>query len=280
MIFSRLCISALLYTAITFSTSIFAGPFAPAAGQSGSTAIAASDPSIQSWAGVVESYLPGSNIDAEFQTPNKALNTAGDSNGLGEGFIFDIVSLGRGGQITLTFYPPITNGSGYDFAVFENSFSDGFLELAWVEVSSNSVDYFRFIGASLTPNPIGAFTTSMDPTDITGFAGKYRGGYGAPFDLDELPDDPNLDKSAITHVRLIDIVGDGTTLDDTVLNNPVYDPYPTVSSAGFDLDAIAALHIALPDKHNVPLPPVTTFLLAVFLSIGFHLTKQKTLSKR
>ncbi|MFN6048554.1 MAG: T9SS C-terminal target domain-containing protein, partial [Bacteroidota bacterium] len=47
-----------------------------------------------------------------------------------------VVSLGDGGIATLTFDPPITNGDGFDFAVFENTFLDTFLELAFVEVST------------------------------------------------------------------------------------------------------------------------------------------------
>jgi len=36
------------------------------------------------------------------------------------GMIFQVYRLGRGGQITLTFNPPIEDGEGWDFAVFEN----------------------------------------------------------------------------------------------------------------------------------------------------------------
>ncbi|MEZ4549679.1 MAG: hypothetical protein R2874_04140 [Desulfobacterales bacterium] len=56
------------------------------------------------------------------------------------GSSFDVV-LGRGGSIILTFDPPVENGEGWDFAVFENSFNDFNLELAFVEVSSNGTDF-------------------------------------------------------------------------------------------------------------------------------------------
>ena len=61
-----------------------------------------------------------------------------------------VVSLGDGGYGILTFDEPIDNGLGWDFAVFENSFSDDFLELAFVEVSSDGINFFRFPATSLT----------------------------------------------------------------------------------------------------------------------------------
>ena len=41
-------------------------------------------------------------------------------------------------------------------------------------------------------------------------------------------------------IRLIDIVGDGSATDAS--GDPIYDPFPTVGSAGFDLDAVAVIH--------------------------------------
>ena len=71
--------------------------------------------------------------------------------------------------------------------------------------------------------------------------GKYRQGYGTPFDLADLSDKPevlsgDVDLSSISHVRIVDVVGDGTFLDS--LGKVIYDPYPTSGSAGFDLDAV------------------------------------------
>jgi hypothetical protein len=192
------------------------------------------DPAIVDWADGVAEYLPGDEIDATWQNADEALGPA-------EGSSFDIVCLGRGGEITLTFDPPISNGDGWDLAVFENGFRDTFLELAFVEVSSNGVDFVQFDGASLTLIPVPAFG-SLDPTDVDGLAGKYRQGYGTPFDLQDLADKASVtsglvDLDAITHVRIVDIVGDGSTLDSD--GRIIYDPYPTSGSAGFDLDAVA-----------------------------------------
>ena len=224
-------------------TPALAGPYAPAAGVDGSTAISKDDPLIQSWASGYLGYLPGANLDAAWQTPDKALGPA-------EGTSTDIVSLGTGGSITLTFDDPIANGDGYDFAVFENSFSDTFLELALVEVSSDGVNFFQFDAFSLTPDPVSAFG-SLDPTNIDGLAGKYRQGWGTPFDLDVFSGVAGLDINNVSYVRLLDVVGDGSMFDNSPTPNPIYDPYMTTGSAGFDLDAIAVLNSA---STVVPVP--------------------------
>ena len=75
---------------------------------------------------------------------------------------------------------------------------------------------------------------SIDPTNIDGLAGKYRAGYGTPFDLS------SVGLSRATHVRLIDVVGDSTAHDTT--GDIIYDPHPTGGSAGFDLDAVGVIH--------------------------------------
>ena len=97
---------------LAISFQIAADPFAPAAEKNGSTAIAAESPSILAWAQGYENYFPGSHVDPQFQTPEKALFNAGNSDGNNVGYTYDIVSLGRGGSITLLFDPPIRNGEG------------------------------------------------------------------------------------------------------------------------------------------------------------------------
>jgi len=133
------------------------------------------------------------------------------SNALGkaEGDIYSVVSLGDGGVATLTFDHAITNGPGYDFAVFENAWNNTFLELAFVEVSSDGNNFFRFNSVSLTPTntQVGSFG-ALDTTNIHNLAGKYCAGYGTPFDLQEFKDvNSLLDVNSITHVRIIDVVG-------------------------------------------------------------------------
>ncbi len=209
-----------------------------AAGSDGTTAISKDDSAIVSWAtGFVEPVLWGENLDEAWKTPEKALGQAlGGST--------DIVSLGRGGHIVLTFDPPITNGEGFDFAVFENGFNDTFLELAFIEVSSDGEHFERFDSAYLGESSIGAFG-AHSPTHMNGLAGKYRAGFGTPFDLETLANrqsaiDGLLDLENIGYVRVLDIVGDGSTYDS--FGHTIYDPYMTTGSAGFDLDAIGVLN--------------------------------------
>jgi hypothetical protein len=190
------------------------------------------DPAFVGWATGYVDYNPGTELDSQWQTPENALNEA-------VGSAEDIVSLGRGGSITMTFDTPITDGEGWDFAVFENAINDTFLELAYVEVSSDGTNFYRFDNNSLTPKPVGGFG-AVEPTNITGYAGKYRQGYGTPFDLASLIGISGLDVNSIGWIRIVDIVGDGTCLD--TYGGTIYDPYPTVQSAGFDLDAIGVLN--------------------------------------
>ena len=269
-------IPTLLLSLAFYCSASFAGPFPPAAGLPNSTAIAANDPAIAGWASSYRDYIVGDNVDLQFQTPLLALGPAGNASGNNNGFIFDIVSLGEGGSITLSFDQAITNGEGADFLVFENSFSDNFLELAFVEVSSNGIDFVRFDNISLTASPVGAFG-NIDTTDILGYAGKYRGGFGTPFDLQTLADkvgsNPSLDIHYISHIRIVDINGNGSTVDSLAAPagpNPIYDPSPSFGSAGFDLDAVAAMYFYEQNfQANVPLPFFSIVILSLAL-IGIH----------
>ena len=212
---------------------VWAGPYSPAAGQPDSSAVSKDDPALVGWAGLFQDYMPGDEVDPTWADPVKALGGAGSEPQ-------DIVSLGRGGRITLLFDPPIKDGPGWDFAVFENSFSDTFLELAHVEASSNGIDFVRFRDVSLTIEPVGGFG-NIDPTDIDKLAGTFRQGFGTPFDLRDLAGEPGIlsglvDIARISHVRLVDIIGDGSDTDSA--GRIIYDPFPTFGSAGFDLDAL------------------------------------------
>lgn len=178
-----------------------------------------------------------------------------DSMGIGPAgtITTNAVSLGDGGIATLTFAEPIRNVAGPDFAVFENSFNDNFLELAFVEVSTDGVRFVRFPATSLTPTDVQTGTNgSTDPTLINNLAGKYRIGYGTPFDLNELRDSAGIDINNINYVRLVDVVGTIDPLYATrdAKGRKVNDPYPTRdtiwASGGFDLTGVAVLR---PSKH-------------------------------
>ncbi len=213
---------------------LHAGPYPGAPGTPGSDAISRTDARFIAWASGHSSLSYGSGVDAAWRTPAKGYGPAGTD-------LYHIVCLGNGGRITMHFPHPIRDGGGADFAVFENSFSDGFLELAFVEVSSDGTNFTRFPAVSLTANPVGDFGTGMNPTDLSGLAGKYRLGFGTPFDLADLPDSPALDKQNVRFVRIADIIGNGNTKDSG--GNPIYDPTPTIGSGGFDLDAIGVIHM-------------------------------------
>lgn len=230
----RVCFGSFLVLGI--HSLVFAGPYAPEAGRLGSEALPLSHESVRAWATGWREYLPGEAVEDPWKNPDRVLGPA-------SGVPTDVVSLGRGGSLVLTFDAPFADQKGWDFAVFGNSFSDTFLELAFVEVSTDGQSFVRFPTHSLTRNPVHAFG-HVDPTDIQGFAGKYRAGFATPFDLGELLETQEVlsgkvDLSRISYVRLVDVVGDGSTQDS--FGNPVYAPYPTRISAGFDLDGLALL---------------------------------------
>jgi len=244
--FRRTILLGAIVVCVAVRPGALGGPFAPPAGEPNSTAIHMDDPDFIAWATGVT--IERSFIDindramgyAFYGEPNNALGKAVGSS-------YAVVSLGDGGVATVTFENPIANGPGYDFAVFENGFDDTFLELGFVEVSSNGNDFFRFNAISLTPTDtqVDSFG-SIDANNVHNFAGKYRQGYGTPFELEELKDvDSLLDVSRVTHVRIIDVVGCiqvGYCSYD-FRGHRVNDPWPTpFHTSGFDLDAVGVMH--------------------------------------
>jgi len=219
--------------------------FGAAPGQPGSTAMFRDSSAFAGWAStcsVQRGYMNIANPAAGLAS----LGTEQDATGMPDGI--SVLSLGDGGSATLGFPYPISNGSGYDFAVFENGFADNYLELAFVEVSSDGQNFFRFPSISLTDTATQLDNTSFaDLQKIHNLAGKYRALYGTPFDLDEIPDNPLLNKNAVTHIRLTDVVGSlipaYRSYDSE--GRPINDPWPTgFESGGFDLDAIGVIHFA------------------------------------
>lgn len=233
--------------------------FAPAQDQPGTTAMHADSSAFIAWATGCEVEAGPMNI----ANPDAGVAGAGwpASNAIGvpEG-TYGVACLGDGGSATLTFASPICNREGPDFAVFENGFKSGtqwFLEIAFVEVSSDGVHFFRFPAITNVQyeTQLGGFAT-MDPAQIHNFAGKYGAFYGTPFDLDEVPDNPLLNKENIAYVRVVDVVGcidpQYATYDSQ--GHPVNDPWPTpFASSGFDLDAVGVIH----DIEHFPTPPPT-----------------------
>lgn len=232
-----------LFICILFYKQVKSQAFAPPAGFLGTTAIYKDSSDFINWVSrcsISRGYQNISDVSLSF-------STIGDSSlALGIAQSNGVVSLGDGGVAICQFPYPIKNDLGNDFAVFENSFDGLFLELAFVEVSSDGVNYFRFPATSLTDTTIqiGPFDYT-DATKINNLAGKYKAGYGTPFDLDDIPNHILLNKNNITHVKIIDCIGSVNNLYATrdYNFNKINDPWPTpFESSGFDLDAIGVIH--------------------------------------
>lgn len=231
------------------------GQFAPAAGVQGSTAIHKDDQLFKAWA-------TGCVLQRGYQDiadPSLGYATVGDETSpTGKAGTNGIVSLGDAGIATLTFAQPVYNGPGFDFAVFENGFPTGeegmaFLEFAFVEVSSDGINFVRFDAVSHIPDTAQLAMVGIDCSLVNNLAGKYANGYGTPFDLEELKDKPGLNVNAITHVRVIDVVGSVNPLYATYDSegHKVNDPYPTgFASGGFDLDAVGVINSLGPNAIN------------------------------
>jgi len=234
--------SLLLFLLFVLGVYFCHAQFPPPVGQQGTTAIHKDSSVFVAWASQCVVVRGPQNI-ADIQSDTASAGEAWMATGVSG--VNGTVSLGDNGYAVLTFDSPIYNGDGWDFAIFENGFSNDFLELAFVEVSDDGINYYRFPATSLTQDTlqIGSFGT-LDATKINNLAGKYRGGYGTPFDLDELSHLP-LNIDAITHVKIIDVVGSISPLYGTYdqYGNIINDPFPTsFPSGGFDLDAVGVIH--------------------------------------
>ena len=236
--------------------------FAPAANQSGSTAIHKDSSVIVAWATTCSLDIGL----ADISQPTLGLSNSGTyENATGKAGEGGFISLGDGGMATLTFEYPLTNGTGPDFAVFENAFNASFLELAFVEASSDGQNFVRFPAISNTDTSlqIGSFDI-LDATNIHNLAGKYQANYGTQFDLNDLIADSviiNLNK--VTHLRIIDVVG---SIQNTYasrdsrgikINDPWSTPFP---SGGFDLDAVGVININM----DVPIKQIQDPFFAIF----------------
>jgi hypothetical protein len=196
-------------------------------------------------ASVFRSFQSIADVSLGYTTIGDAISPTGKAGQNG------VVSLGDGGSVILQFDKPIKNGPGPDFAVFENGItvigdSTLFMELAFVEVSSDGNHYIRFPAMSFTPtNKQIVNGEGNSPAFISNLAGKYAATWGTPFDLQVLQGSTGINLQSITHVKIVDVVG---SLDDRyatydVLGNKINDPFPTpFASGGFDLDAVGVIN--------------------------------------
>ncbi|HEY1956084.1 MAG TPA: hypothetical protein VGH28_10730 [Polyangiaceae bacterium] len=144
----------------------------------------------------------------------------------------DVVSLGVGGSIVLSFAPnAIVDGDGVDFVVFENAFdvagnpSDVYAEPGEVSVSDDGVTWSTFPCTATAGNPpygecAGTHPVTSPPAAPT----DYPNCGGDGFDLAE------LGVARARYVRIVDHSGE------------TCDPQQPTKNAGFDLDAVVILH--------------------------------------
>jgi hypothetical protein len=138
-------------------------------------------------------------------------------------------------------------------------------ELAFVEVSSNGLDFARSPGVSLTTGRVKYYST-IEVSNVHNLAGKHPNAngqcMGTPFDLEDLTDHPGVlagtvDLNDIRFIRIVDVPGSGDFLDEATDQtdpatgpewhsyaklHPIYDAWPTWGSGGFDLEAVGVLH--------------------------------------
>ena len=246
----------LLSIVVLISANCFA-QFAPQAGLAGSNAIyklsndfiawGDSCTITRGWVNITDTTLGkisnGVEADAKYMADNS------------------VISLGDGGEAIYYFSNPIVNGTGFDFAIFENGFRNpldsnlAYIELATVEVSEDGITYYNFAPECNFDSSIQIAGTGeyMDCRKINNLAGKYVSTYGTPFELDELSMQFGLDVNNIHFVKINDVIG---TINDSLCNrdfwgNKINDPYPTdFQTGGFDLDAIGIIHQKYPTGMN------------------------------
>ncbi len=220
------------------------GQYNPPAGQIGSSAIHKDSALIKDWATACQVNRGWKNI---LDTTLGKTTVGNTFSATGKAGLNGVLSLGDAGEAILSFAGEIYNGPGPDFVVFENAFDAYFLELAFVEVSSDGQNFFRFPAHSMTDTitQVGTFGT-LDASKLNNLAGKYEQSFGVPFDLEELRNTPGLDINHISHVRVIDVVGglNNAIASRDSAGRKVNDPFPTpFPSGGFDLDGVGVIHL-------------------------------------
>lgn len=142
-----------------------------------------------------------------------------------------IVGIGLGGEITLSFDRTIVDGPGPDFTVFENAFNYRlgtveriYAEPAEVSVSGDGVTYVPFPFDSLTLDGCAGTKPTFGDHD----PGDPLASGGNSFDLADIGVD------SIRFIRLRDVTA-------IILSNPTH-PFRDPTLNGFDLDAVVAVN--------------------------------------
>lgn len=251
----------LIYCVFIFlaSPQILSGQFAPAAGNAGSDAVHCDSSAISLWASkcwIKRGLQQAGNPDLGYASNGNVIDCLGKADNIA-------VSLGDGGEAVIKFPETVKDITGNDFAVFENSFDGRFLELAFVEVSSDSIRWIRFPSVSLTQSFVQTGTFGiLNPEKIDNLAGKYRALYGTPFDIYDIRDSSGLDLNNIRYIRITDVIGSvsdqfaGFDSKRNLINDPWPTPFP---QSGFDLDAVAILRSVKNNIYNEEEPAVLIY---------------------
>jgi hypothetical protein len=182
----------------------------------------------------VVSFTPGR--CAGFGQPSMPAIVLGPPQGGGDSRgSLDVVSLGTGGEIVVSFEPfEIVDGPGVDFLVFENAFYSGgdptkpYVELGEVSVSEDGVTWSTFPCTATDAPPYGA---------CAGWHPVYATGEIALADVAAAGGDPyDLAAIGVTRARFVRIK------DKTAQRCTSQGP----DTNGFDLDAVGIVHSARP----------------------------------
>jgi hypothetical protein len=222
-------------------------------------------------------YAPSPGVNAANGDATRALGpigttTDGNTVSLGDLTEEELAQSVPAGRITLRMSAPLGDGPGWDLAVFENAFAffppdddKVFAELAYVEVSTDGATFARFESESLTTTlfePFGPSFAGIDPTDVHNLAGLNEGLTGTPFDFAELAAAAEVVSGAvrlndIRYVRLVDVPGDGSSLDS--MGRGILEAWPTTDldfgNGGHDLDAVAGRY-AVPEPSTLALAAI------------------------
>jgi hypothetical protein len=232
------CTGLLMFTLVTarVDAGLYSGPTDTT--HAIDPAIPGSSPLFREWANSIDPTR------TQFAPRGSSVITLTGTNSLGDLDAAEIAAGASPGYLTVTFPRGIRNGAGADFAVFENGFSFGspnglFAEFAYVEASSNGVDFARFPSVYTNTAPValsGPFA-GFDVSNVHNLAGKHAAGFGTPFNLDDLAADPLVASGDVTlanikYLKLVDIPGNGAFVDS--FGNGILDNWLTVGSGGFD----------------------------------------------
>ena len=268
---------------ITYVSSINAVQFGGNKSSSGNVSVAYNSSKIKAWASGYTNYTVGTienQVDDNWKIPENIVGAITEVEPTEK-----VCTLGNGGSITIYFESGISNGDGIDFAVFENGFDENYLELGFVEVSSDGKNFVRFPNFYLGNEKVYEWlymgNCDVMPENIYNLASKYECGYGHGFDLQELVDAyeyingencafsqecvsdfllsyVHLDLDNVRYVKITDIYGDGSVTDS--VGHPIFDPTGNQrSSPGVDLQGVAVLNVAI----NVPEPAEYVVILGV-----------------